>query len=294
MSTKKYEISLNTTLQWEELIEEILNDLNIQNPYSYYPYKEDFVSVDRERYNLVINFQSHEKDKDISRLKKGLRNNIPEDSWDIEVKELKETDWQNEWKKFFSAFDIGKRLRIVPAWEEEVPSNRETIIVDPGMAFGTGGHATTFLCLEALEELIHAEENVLDFGAGSAILSVASIKLGAKRCDAVEIDPVAVGYAESNIVMNDCQGAISIICGDSSAIPNQEYEIVIANITIDIIMKEFNILWQLVKFEGFILLSGIISDRQDEMNNFLKKQGIKFDLKEKDGWCRYLIQKKDI
>ena len=126
---------------------------------------------------------------------------------------VEQEDWQNAWKKYYHAMDIGKRLAIVPGWEEH-DTDRIKIIMDPGMAFGTGTHETTSLCLETLDSLVKGGERVLDIGTGSGILAIAALKLGAGSAEGVDIDPMCVRTAGENAARNGVADRFKVLVGD--------------------------------------------------------------------------------
>ena len=142
---------------------------------------------------------------------------------------VEQEDWQNAWKKYYHAMDIGSRLAIVPGWEQH-DTDRIKIVMDPGMAFGTGTHETTSLCLETLDELVQGGERVLDIGTGSGILAIAALKLGAKVAEGVDIDPMCVRTAGENAERNGVNDRFTVLVGDLSDKASGEYNIITANI----------------------------------------------------------------
>ena len=128
---------------------------------------------------------------------------------------VEQEDWQNAWKKYYHAMDIGERLAIVPGWED-YRTDRIRIVMDPGMAFGTGTHETTSLCLETLDSLVKGGERVLDIGTGSGILAIAALKLGADSAEGVDIDPMCVRTAGENAARNGVADRFKVLVGDLS------------------------------------------------------------------------------
>ena len=149
---------------------------------------------------------------------------------------VQQEDWQNAWKKYYHAMDIGSRLAIVPGWES-YDTDRIRITMDPGLAFGTGTHETTALCLELLDSLVQGGERVLDVGTGSGILAIAALKLGAREADGVDIDPMCVRTAGENAERNGVDGRFRVLVGDLSDKAEGVYDIITANIVAEAILS---------------------------------------------------------
>ena len=151
--------------------------------------------------------------------------------------DISEEEWENNWKQFFKCTEIGKRLCICPSWEQYDNVNGRVVLnIDPGAAFGTGTHATTSMCLEALEKLVTPDMTVLDIGSGSGILSIAAVLLGAKDVVGVDIDPVAVKVAKENAALNGVSDKAKYILGNLDEEITDTYDIVVANIVADAII----------------------------------------------------------
>ena len=197
---------------------------------------------------------------------------------------VEQEDWQNAWKKYYHAMDIGKRLAIVPGWEEH-DTDRIKIIMDPGMAFGTGTHETTSLCLETLDSLVKGGERVLDIGTGSGILAIAALKLGAASAEGVDIDPVAVRTAGENAALNGVQDKLTVLVGDLSDKASGTYDIITANIVANAILSLAPAVPGLMAEGATFIASGIIDSRKDEVITGLEKAGLSVvEVKEKRGW----------
>ena len=151
---------------------------------------------------------------------------------------VNEEDWANNWKQYYHTQRIGKRIIVTPSWEEYTPVEGEVQMrLDPGMAFGTGTHDTTRLCLELLEEVVTPETRILDVGTGSGILSDGGVLLGAPSALGVDIDPVAVKVADENAEINEVQDKTEFVCGDLTDKVHGKFEIVTANIVADVIIR---------------------------------------------------------
>ena len=152
-----------------------------------------------------------------------------------ETEGVEQEDWQNGWRKYYHPMDVGQRLAVVPSWQD-YETSRVKLILDPGLAFGTGGHETTNLCLEVLDERVRGGKRVLDIGTGSGILAIAALKLGAAVAEGVDIDPVAVRTAGENAALNGVADKLTVLVGDLSDKASGKYDIITANIVANAIM----------------------------------------------------------
>lgn len=199
---------------------------------------------------------------------------------------VSEQDWANEWKQYFHVTHIGASLVIKPTWEQYEPRVGEHIIeIDPGMAFGTGTHYTTCMCMERLEKVLRPAMEVFDIGTGSGILAIAAAKLGAKSVKAVDIDATAVRVATENIAANDLAGCISIKQGDLLQGTEGQADVIIANIIADIIIMLLPDIPGKLKAGGTFLASGIIEERCQDVADAAAKAGMHVDAVDiKGGW----------
>ena len=185
---------------------------------------------------------------------------------DIELtrQELAEEDWADNWKKYFEPARITHDLTIVPSWTDyEVTTGEKIIKLDPGMAFGTGTHPTTKMSLFAMEQVLRGGETVLDVGTGSGVLSIASSLLGAKEIFAYDLDDVAVRVAQENIALNAGTENIHVAAGDLLKGVDIEADVIVANILADILVNLTDDAYRLLKDEGYLIMSGIISEKWD-------------------------------
>lgn len=205
---------------------------------------------------------------------------------------LCEQDWANEWKQYFHVTHAGKRLVIKPSWEGYEPKPEELVIeIDPGMAFGTGTHHTTAMCMELLEDVITPQAEVFDVGTGSGILAVAAAKLGAKSITAVDIDATAVRIARENIAANGLSGAITVKEGDLLHGTEGKADVIIANIIADIIIMLVQDIPQKLKSSGKFLASGIIAEREADVAAAARQHGLKvIEVKHRGGWSAMLME----
>ena len=205
-------------------------------------------------------------------------------SYTVELEKVEQEDWQNGWRKYYHPMEIGRHLAVVPSWQE-YETDRVKLILDPGLAFGTGGHETTSLCLEALDELVRGGERVLDIGTGSGILAIAALKLGAAQAEGVDIDPVAVRTAGENAALNGVADRLTVLVGDLSDKASGQYQIITANIVANAIMALAPAVPGLMAEGGVFIASGIIDTRKEEVIAALQAAGLKVqEVKEKRGW----------
>ena len=205
-------------------------------------------------------------------------------AYTVETEGVEQEDWQNGWRKYYHPLEIGKRLAVVPSWQQ-YDTDRVKLILDPGLAFGTGGHETTSLCMEALDERVTGGERVLDIGTGSGILAIAALKLGAAVAEGVDIDPVAVRTAGENAALNGVQDKLTVLVGDLSDKASGKYDIITANIVANAILSLAPAVPGLMAEGATFIASGIIDSRKDEVIAGLEKAGLAVvEVKEKRGW----------
>ena len=182
----------------------------------------------------------------------------------LESQELAEEDWADNWKKYYEPARITHDLTIVPSWTDyEATAGEKIIKLDPGMAFGTGTHPTTKMSLFALEQVLRGGETVIDVGTGSGVLSIASSLLGAKAIYAYDLDDVAVRVAQENIALNPGMDNIQVAAGDLLRGVDLEADVIVANILADVLIHLTEDAYRLVKDQGYLILSGIISEKWD-------------------------------
>ena len=211
--------------------------------------------------------------------------------YQLDTAGIEQEDWQNAWKQYYHAMDIGRRLAIVPGWET-YDTPRVQITMDPGLAFGTGTHETTALCLELLDELVQGGERVLDVGTGSGILAIAALKLGARQADGVDIDPMCVRTAGENAERNGVADRFRVLVGDLSDKAEGVYDIITANIVAAAILSLAPAVPALMAPGAKFICSGIIDTRKDEVLAGLRACGLRpVEIQEKRGWVCILCEK---
>lgn len=217
------------------------------------------------------------------------------------MNDMRDADWENNWKQYYKPMEIGERLLVVPQWEREDPkvqammASRVPLILEPGLTFGTGSHATTRLCLTALERTVRGGEKVLDLGCGSGILSIAALKLGAASALAVDIDDKCLDVAYENAAMNGIGREtytvkVGDVLGDEALRTGLGggYDVVLANIVADVIIGLAPMVRSLLSERGVFLCSGIIDDRAEEVADKLRQAGLEIlETRSAEGWFAY-------
>lgn len=200
---------------------------------------------------------------------------------------IDEEDWAESWKKSYKPFRLGSHIVIKPGWERFDPEPEDRIIeIDPGMAFGTGTHETTGMCVELIEEYVKPGMKVIDIGTGTGILAIAAAHMGAKEVLATDLDPMAVKVAAENVEKNGFSGTITTRCGDLLEAVDETGEVVVANIIADVIKMLAAPVRAHIAPGGRFICSGIARERQDEVIEALNAAGYKnLDVREKGEWC---------
>ena len=208
---------------------------------------------------------------------------------------IEDADWENNWKAFYKPTEIGERLIVIPDWEEADPHGRVALRMNPGLTFGTGSHATTRLCLQALEKLVHPGMKVLDLGCGSGILSIAALLLGADSAFACDIDEKAVDVAYENAALNGVgREKYTVRAGDVTSDQRLRkemggsWDIVVANIVSDVIIALAPTVGELLAENGVFICSGIIDDRAEEVKGKLEEAGFAIlESRSSEGWFSF-------
>lgn len=222
-------------------------------------------------------------------------------SLNIVVRLTDDEDWENNWKIYYKPLEIGERLLIRPSWEQAKDTGRTVLSLDPGMAFGTGSHHTTRMCLEFLEKTVKDGDDMIDLGCGSGILSIGALLLGAKQALAVDIDPIAEKIAYENAAMNDIYNdRYTVLIGDvlsdtalQDRLCEKKYDVVAANIVASVIIELTKMVPRIIKPEGVYIMSGIIGDRLDEVLAALDENGFDvLEVREGDDWRAVMARPK--
>lgn len=193
----------------------------------------------------------------------------------VYIGEVRDEDWEHSWKKYYHTFKVGERLVVKPSWEAYKPAPGEVVInIDPGMAFGTGVHASTRFCLQFVDRYIQGKEEVVDAGCGSGILSIAAAKLGAARILAMDIDDVAVKVARGNVELNQLQDVIEVREGDVvEALNGASPQVILANITAEVVARLLPAAGRVLPAGGWFFGSGIVDSRWPGVKKQLDNHG---------------------
>ena len=212
-----------------------------------------------------------------------------------------EEDWETAWQKYYHPIEVSDRLAVVPEWEKyDAPEGKIVLRMNPGMAFGSGSHDTTQLCLKFLDGLNLSGLDVLDMGCGSGILSIAALLLGAKSVAAADIDQLAVKIAHENAALNGCDdGRLTIRCGNvlddpalADEIGEKSYDVIVANIVADVIKAMAPLFARYLKEDGTLVVSGIISERAEEVTSHLEQHGFAVvELREENDWAAAVLKR---
>lgn len=224
---------------------------------------------------------------------------------DISVRDVSEDDWANNWKQYFKPIRVSRKLTIKPTWEEYAPESEDEKIIelDPGMAFGTGTHPTTSLCLRTLEGVIQSGDEVIDVGTGSGILAIGAVKLGASRVLALDLDPVAVSSAMENTRLNKLDDQISVVESDLLSILKQEagaelnvtlpVRVVVANILAEIILLFIDDVYRALQPGGYYIASGIYKNKEQAVEQALLAAGFEItETAREEEWVAFVARKR--
>ncbi|MBR1708654.1 MAG: 50S ribosomal protein L11 methyltransferase [Clostridia bacterium] len=216
---------------------------------------------------------------------KGTQNGFDMGTLAIDRDTVHEEDWAENWKKYYKPIHIGN-LVICPSWEKYEPAENEHVIVmDPGMAFGTGTHETTAMCMDHLCHYMNKGETCIDVGCGSGILGIAAAKLGAKHVLAIDLDPDAVRVAEENVERNQLSSTITVMHGDLLEHQEEKANVIVANIIADVICFLCTPVKSHLLPDGVFICSGIIKEREPDVLHALENAGYQIDRRlEKGEW----------
>lgn len=221
------------------------------------------------------------------------------------IREVDEDDWANNWKQYFKPLRVSERLIIKPTWEEYTPQNdlEQIIELDPGMAFGTGTHPTTSLCLRTLEGVIQPGDEVIDVGTGSGILAIGACRLGASRVLALDLDPVAVSSATENTRLNGLEDQIQVVESDLLSVLKQgqsntvsvklPVRVVVANILAEIILLFIEDVYEALEPNGIYIASGIYKNKEQVVQDALLAAGFEItQTAREEDWVAFVARKR--
>lgn len=270
--------------------EEFLSDTTVRWDYI----EEDLMKLreaeTRVKFYLPDNVQGAETYRQICAALETLRGENPEVALgrlSVETGQVSEEDWSTAWKKYYHPTKVGEQLVVVPCWEQYRAAPGEVVVtLDPGMAFGTGTHETTRLCMRLLEGCVTRETALLDIGTGSGILAITALLLGAKSAVGVDIDELATKVAGENAGLNGVADRLTLLCGDLTEQVTGSFDVVCANIVADVIIRLSGDVTRFMKPGGILLCSGIIDERCGEVEAALTEAGLTIEeVLTENGWA---------
>ncbi|KPI51050.1 ribosomal protein L11 methyltransferase [Clostridioides difficile] len=210
----------------------------------------------------------------------------------VSLDQVNEADWANAWKAYYKPTKVGQRVVVKPTWEDYAIQDGDLIIeLDPGMAFGTGTHETTSMCIRELEKYVNKDSKVFDIGCGSGILAIAAAKLGAKEVVAVDLDEVAVKVAKENVLENKVEENVSVMHGNLTDVIKDKADVIVANIIADIIKILAKDVQNFMKEDAIFIPSGIILDKVEEVKESLIENGFEIVEVQKLGEWSAIVSK---
>lgn len=210
----------------------------------------------------------------------------------VSLDQVNEADWANAWKAYYKPTKVGQRVVVKPTWEDYAMQEGDLIIeLDPGMAFGTGTHETTSMCIRELEKYVNKDSKVFDIGCGSGILAIAAAKLGAKEVVAVDLDEVAVKVAKENVLENKVEKSVSVMHGNLTDVIKDKADVIVANIIADIIKILAKEVQNFMKEDAIFISSGIILDKVEEVKESLIENGFEIVEVQKLGEWSAIVSK---
>ena len=308
---KWHEVSIYTKVDNEDLFTEFLNTLSkgVSIEYSVDLLRQNIDDFEQkfrlnadeypeEDIRVIVYFdETVSLDDKMDQIKTFIKNCdlVDKNSVEIKIAEIEESDWENEWKNYFHSFRVSDDFVIVPSWEldDYTPEENDKLIkLDPGMAFGTGDHPTTSMCLKFIEKIITPSDKIIDVGTGSGILSIGAHLMGVRSIKATDIDELSLKVARENFELNRCAEDIQLETGDLLKNEPGQFDVIIANILAHVIDAMIDDAFERLNQGGQFIASGIIVEKRDEIINHLKNAGFKIvDILEEDGWTAILSEK---
>ena len=284
---------INTSKDKKDIIEGILFDYGIYTSEEVSSHLVEELDQDEKDWDF-IDYPLLNSDKEIFAIKvypentddaKKIKAELEEKSLgQARIEEKDDEDWANNWKKYYKPLEIGESLAIVPEWEE-YESNRKIIKINPGMAFGTGTHESTYMCLELLEKYVNEGDEIFDIGCGSGILAIAALKLGAKRALAIDIDDKCIDASHENAKLNEVEDKMEIKKGNLLDVVKGRANLIVSNIIAEIIVDEIKNLKNHMDPGGNFITSGIIKERRQMVIDALRENNFEIiDEIEKNNW----------
>ena len=291
---KYIEMTINTSKDKKDIIEGILFDYGIYTTEEISSDIVDELDQDEKDWDF-IDYPLLNSNEDIFALRVYPENMEDANNLKAELSEKKlgqclveekdDEDWANNWKKYYKPLEIGEKLAIVPEWEDYDNDNRVVIKINPGMAFGTGTHASTYMCLELVERYVNKDDDIFDIGCGSGILAIAGLKLGAKKALLVDIDEKCIDASHENSGLNGLEDKMEIKKGNLLDVVKGRADLIVSNIIAEIIVDEIKNLKNHMDKGGIFITSGIIKERRQMVIHALEENGFEIiDELEKNNW----------
>lgn len=278
----------NEIYTFEEKNKEVIDEL--------FQHREDWNYVDDSVINVDENitvikcYFSENEEKTANKLAEEL-NEIAQVSLNL----TDDKDWANNWKKYYHPIEIGEKITIKPTWEDYENNGRVVIDIDPGMAFGTGTHETTYLCLEALEKYVEKDDTVFDIGCGTGILGIAAVKLGAEKIYSVDIDEKCIEATIENAKINGTMDNMDVIKGNLLDVVTTSADIIVSNIIAEIIATMIPELKKHLKGRKIFIASGIIVEKIHIVKDALEEEGFEIlEIRRKNGWAEVVGRVKNV
>lgn len=254
---------------------------------------EDLLKKDKTKAFVHIYLPPHENPQEaVAFLSE--RYNAENIKHEIDVSVCRNQDWENNWKEYFKSVPVGKKMLIHPIWDNDYEKGDRVVLdIEPGLAFGSGGHDTTQLCLETLENYVYEGSTVLDVGCGSGILGVCGLLLGAEKAVGVDIDPLAVKKAEENAELNGFDSTrYTVYEGNLTDKVSGKFNIVVANIVADVIIMFCESVGEFMNDDSVFITSGIIDVREQDVLAAFQKFGFEvIERHESNGWLCFVTKK---
>lgn len=214
----------------------------------------------------------------------------------VTISEVNEEEWATAWKKYYNPVKISEKFTIVPTWEDYTPVNSDELIIelDPGMAFGTGTHPTTVMCIQALERTVKKGDRVVDVGTGSGVLSIAAALLGASHVNALDLDEIAVTTAKLNTKLNKVNEVVHVSQNNLlDGVETATADVVVANILAEVIIRFTDDVHHVLKNDGYFIASGIIQQKKDLVKDAMLKSGFEIaETVQMEDWVAIIAKKK--
>ncbi|TCK98398.1 [LSU ribosomal protein L11P]-lysine N-methyltransferase [Natranaerovirga hydrolytica] len=306
---KWIQYKLKTTSEAVDIISYKLYEIGIQGievednvPLSEQDKEKMFVDILEEQNtndnSACIKFYVSEEDnkdmiKEVTTILEQISEFMPVGSKALEKIITDEKDWAENWKKYFKPFKVEEHIIVKPTWETLKNNEKDDIIIeiDPGMAFGTGTHETTSLCVSGIKKYLNSKDSVYDIGCGSGILGIVASKLGAREVICTDIDPVAVTVAKENVKVNKVANNVSVYQGNLLENIDKKANIVVANILADVIIHLTQDINKVLAENGYFISSGIILDKVKDVTVAIEKQGLQIiEINKKGEWASIIAK----